>query len=169
MKTMLNIRRAHPSDVSAVVKLVRAYAGEIFGREAAVTAEALLDDGFGSVLEFCVAENHGGDLVGFAAWEKTYDLVSGTRGGALLGLYVAPSARGAGSGYALLANVAHEIRGIGGSFLLSFEEGRSRLAPESGSSLSIFPRPELRSKLEEAADLSLNEIESIRRSLRPQQ
>jgi GNAT superfamily N-acetyltransferase len=169
MMTKLNIRRAVPSDVSAVVKLVRAYAGEIFGRETGVTAEALLDDGFGSVLEFCVAENSAGDLIGFAAWEKTYDLVSGTRGGALLGLYVAPRERGAGNGYALLAHVAREIRGIGGSFLLGFEEGRSRLAPEGGGSLSIFPRPELQSKLEAAADLSLNELESVRQSLRPQQ
>lgn len=113
-----SVRRAATSDVQDVVELIRAYASEVHGREAAVTPEALLDDGFGSVLEFYVAEASSGRLAGFAAWEKTYDVISGRRGGVLLGLYVEPRARGHGTGHALVTAVANEVRGIGGTFLL---------------------------------------------------
>ena len=101
-----------------VVVLIRSYAHELFERDASVTPEALLDDGFGSVLEFFVVDSGAGALAGFAAWEKTYDVISGRRGGALLGLYVEEKLRRRGTGQALITAVANEVRAIGGVFLV---------------------------------------------------
>src|SRR5690242_13890242 len=112
------VRRADTSDAHDVVELIQAYAAEVFEREATVTTEALLNDGFGSVLEFYVAESSSGDLLGFAAWEKTYDVISGRRGGALLGMFVLPEQRGHRTGQALLSAVANEVRAMGGEFLV---------------------------------------------------
>jgi GNAT superfamily N-acetyltransferase len=113
-----SVRRADTSDVQDVVVLIRAYARELFEREATVTPEALLADGFGSVLEFFVVESGSGALAGFAAWEKTYDVISGRRGGALLGLYVERNLRRRGTGQALISAVANEARAMGGVFLV---------------------------------------------------
>src|SRR6187455_122333 len=107
---IVSIRRTEPSDVHTVVELIQAYAREVFARQADVTTEALLGDGFGSVLEFFVAEQANGELCGFAAWEKTYDIISGRRGGLLLGQFIAPLARGIGIGDRLLHAVATEVR-----------------------------------------------------------
>ncbi|MFZ5890150.1 MAG: GNAT family N-acetyltransferase [Myxococcota bacterium] len=130
----VNIRRAEPSDVHAVVELIRAWAHEVFARRADVTPEALLGDGFGSVLEFFVAETENGELCGFAAWEKTYDVVTGRRGGVLLGQFIAPTTRGYGFGDRLLHAVANEVRSIGGAFLSGLGEVHAELT-QAGASL----------------------------------
>ncbi|HET9934738.1 MAG TPA: GNAT family N-acetyltransferase [Polyangiaceae bacterium] len=133
----VNIRRAEPSDVHAVVELIRAWALEVFAREAEVTPEALLGDGFGSVLEFFVAEETTGELCGFAAWEKTYDVITGRRGGALLGQFIAPTTRGLGFGDRLLHAVANEVRAIGGAFLSGLGEAHHDLT----AAASLVPPP----------------------------
>ncbi len=156
-----HVRRAAPSDVSSVVLLISALAAEVYEQEAVVTAEALLDDGFGTVLEFCVAEGPSGDLDGFAAWEKTYDLISGTRGGALLALYVQPNARGRGIGHALLTCVAHEVRSIRGYFLLGLGEQRPRVPLESSAPGATRPSDEQYARLLRAADLTPLEAERL--------
>jgi GNAT superfamily N-acetyltransferase len=129
-----NIRRAIPPDVTAVVVLIHEYAKEVFDQIATVTPEALLGDGFGSVLEFLVADLHG-ELVGFAAWEKTYDVVAGARGGIVLALYVRPESRGLGFGDALLAAVTQEARAIGASFLSGMGEDPRELSDSAPPSV----------------------------------
>ena len=133
----VNIRRAETSDVQAVVELIRAWAQEVFSREAEVTPEALLGDGFGSVLEFFVAEETTGELCGFAAWEKTYDVVGGRRGGVLLGQFIAPKTRGNGFGDRLLHAVANEVRAMGGAFLSGLGEVHHDLT----AAASLIPPP----------------------------
>jgi len=125
-----SVRRATTSDVQDVVTLIQAYAREVHEREATVTPEALLHDGFGSVLEFFVAESSSGAVVGFAGWEKTYDVISGRRGGVLLGLYVEARLRGRGTGHALVTAVANEVRDIGGGFLLGVGGAHVELVDE---------------------------------------
>lgn len=121
------VRRAIPSDVSGVVSLIHEYALEVFNQAGSVTPEALLRDGFGSVLEFLVAEKVG-ELVGFSAWEQTYDVIAGARGGVVLALYVRPDARGHGVGDALLSAVTHEVRLMSGTFLSAAGEDPRELS-----------------------------------------
>jgi len=164
----ISIRRAEPSDVHTVAELIRAYAREVFMRQADVTPEALLGDGFGSVLEFFIAEYANGELCGFAAWEKTYDIVSGRRGGLLLGQFITPLARGMGIGDRLLHAVATEVRSIGGAFLGGLSEqyaelstiGASLVPPATGAQ-SAHSRKYL------VADLSSVEVANVTGSLRP--
>lgn len=159
-----SVRRAATSDVQEVVGLIKAYAQEVFDREALVTPEALLDDGFGSVLEFFVAESPSGVLAGFAAWEKTYDVVSGRRGGALLSLFVDGSLRGRGTGHALLSAVTNEVRAMGGVFLVGLGGGHVELGDASlGFQGSIADA----ARRQAAADLSHSELASLGHSLHP--
>lgn len=161
-----SIRPALPQDVTGVVELIQAFAAEVFEEPASVTAEALLADGFGSVLEFLLVETPAGDLAGFAAWEKTYDVLAGARGGALLGFFVTPSERGAGCGEALLNRVASEVRAISGTFLTGFGLGRADLsnpAPASQSLVGTGPGVE---RLRAAADLSLSALTALNMGLK---
>lgn len=162
----LSIRPAQTQDVSGVVELIQAYAAEVFQEPAAVTAEALLADGFGSVLEFLVAETQAGDLAGFAAWEKTYDVLSGTRGGALLGFFVTPRERDQGGGEALLNSVATEVRAIGGTFLTGLGFGRADLANAAPPSLSLVGAGPDVERMRVAADLSLSALANLNPALR---
>lgn len=159
-----SVRRAAPSDVQEVVGLIQAYGREVFDREASLTPEALLDDGFGSVLEFLVAESPTSALAGFAAWEKTYDVLSGRRGGALLGLFVDAKLRGRGTGRALLTAVTHEVRAMGGVFLVGLGGGHVELSDESlGFQAGIADA----ARRLAAADLSHAELTSLGHSLHP--
>jgi GNAT superfamily N-acetyltransferase len=162
-----SVRRALTSDAHDVVELIRAYAGEVFEREATVSTEALLNDGFGSVLEFFVAESNTGSLLGFAAWEKTYDVISGRRGGALLGMFVQVEARGSGMGRALLNAVANEVRAMGGEFLVGLgtthPEFDSQAPPALGFHGDIASGP----RRQTAADLSAAELSQLGNSLHP--
>jgi GNAT superfamily N-acetyltransferase len=161
-----SVRRALTSDAHDVVELIRAYAGEVFEREATVSTEALLNDGFGSVLEFFVAESNTGSLLGFAAWEKTYDVISGRRGGALLGMFVQLDARGRGTGQALLNAVANEVRAMGGEFLVGLGTTHpefSHAPPALGFHGDIANGP----RRQTAADLSPAELNRLGNSLHP--
>ncbi|MGC4091516.1 MAG: hypothetical protein QM756_27280 [Polyangiaceae bacterium] len=164
----ISIRRAHTADVTGVVELINAYAQEVFARDADVTPEALLGDGFGSVLEFFVAEADSGELCGFAAWEKTYDVVTGRRGGLLLGQFMTRATRGYGAGDALLRAVANEVRALGGAFLGGLGEVNAELA---GSEASLFPLQQTPSagaaRKVAAADVSHAELLDVKTSLHP--
>lgn len=166
----VSIRRAEPSDVHGVVELIREWSLEVFAQQAEVTPEALLGDGFGSVLEFFVAEESTGELCGFAAWEKTYDVVAGRRGGVLLGQFIAPATRGRGWGDRLLHAVANEVRSIGGAFLAGLGEAHHEL---SGAGASMVPphahAPGGVTKKRLAADLNAHgEPAGFTSSLRPE-
>jgi N-acetylglutamate synthase-like GNAT family acetyltransferase len=162
-----SVRRATTSDVQEVVELITAYSREVFEREALVTREALLHDGFGSVLEFFVAESSSGALTGFAAWEKTYDVISGRRGGALLGQFVAAKLRGDGIGHALLNAVANEVRAMGGVFLSGLGGAHAELAGEAPPNLDFHGGVADAPRRQAAADLSLAELTSLGESLYP--
>ena len=159
-----SVRRAATSDVQEVVGLIQAYAQEVFDRDALVAPEALLDDGFGSVLEFLVAESQSGTLTGFAAWEKTYDIVSGRRGGALLSLFVDGKQRGRGTGHALLTAVTNEVREMGGVFLVGLGGGHVELSEASFAFQGSIADTARR---QAAADLSHAELTSLGHSLHP--
>jgi GNAT superfamily N-acetyltransferase len=164
----ISIRRAEPSDAQAVVELIAEYAQHVFARQADVTAEALLGDGFGSVLEFFVAEGERGELCGFAAWEKTYDIITGRRGGLLLGQFVVPAVRGRGVGDRLLHAVANEVRSMGGAFLGGLGDEHAELT--SGGAPAIAPQadaPYAPTPKHLAADLSTIGLASVAQSLRP--
>lgn len=161
-----SVRRAATSDVHGVIELIQAYASEVFQAEADVTPEALLGDGFGSVLEFFVAEASTGELAGFAAWEKTYDVISGRRGGALLGVFVHEAARGRGTGDALLNAVANEVRSMGGVFLIGLGSSRSELGSEPPT-IRVLQGTSDAPRHHAAADVSTNELSTLGHSLFP--
>lgn len=161
------MRRAAPSDVHDVVELIQAYAREVFDRQAQVTPEALLDDGFGSVLEFFVAESSAGAIAGFAAWEKTYDVISGRRGGVLLSMFVEAKLRGRGAGQALLSAVANEVRAMGGVFLGGLGGARTELGGGSPPNLDFHAGVADAPRRQAAADLSQAELTSLGDSLHP--
>jgi GNAT superfamily N-acetyltransferase len=58
-----------------------------------------------------------GDLVGFAAWEPSYDVHHCVWGGHVIDMYVRPPVRGRGVAVALLATVAAHVRERGGSYV----------------------------------------------------
>jgi GNAT superfamily N-acetyltransferase len=162
-----SVRRAATSDVHDVVELIRAYAREVFEREAQVTPEALLDDGFGSVLEFFVSESPSGAVTGFAGWEKTYDVISGRRGGALLSMFVEPKSRGRGAGYALLTAVANEVRAIGGVFLAGLGSTQLELSEKLPPNFDFHGGVADAPRRQAAADLTHSELASVGDSLLP--
>jgi len=163
-----SVRRALTSDAHDVVQLIRAYATEVFQCEASVTTEALLNDGFGSVLEFFVAESSSGAVLGFAAWEKTYDVISGRRGGALLGIFVQPELRGHGAGRALLAAVSNEVRAIGGEFLVGVGTTHPEFASQAPPALEFHGALADAPRRQTAADLAPGELERLGNSLHPE-
>lgn len=57
------------------------------------------------------------NLVGFAAWESTYDLHHCTHGAMVIDMYVDPAHRGRGLGPALVCAIAAQILPIGYTFL----------------------------------------------------
>jgi len=162
-----SVRRALTSDVHEVVELIVAYAQEVFDRESTATPEALLNDGFGSVLEFFVAESDAGALLGFAAWEKTYDVVSGRRGGALLGMFVDSGARGQSVGQALLSAVANEVRAMGGEFLVGLGGAHPEFESEAPGALDFHGGVADGPRRQTAADVSLAELSRLGDSLHP--
>ena len=102
------IRAAFPSDVSLILKFIRALAE--FEREPdAVTAtEAdLLRDGFGENPYFhCLIAESSGAAAGFAFYFFNYSTWTGRPGLYLEDVFVNPEFRGLGIGKALLARVA---------------------------------------------------------------
>lgn len=111
-----SIRRAERGDVSRLVKLLENYLRETYGGEWAGTAERLERDIFSGEFEMLIAENRAGEIIGFIAWNSTYDLHHCLKGGTIIDFYVAPSNRGRGAGL-LLATEAAEIEKSGGAFL----------------------------------------------------
>ena len=82
---------------------------EAFDAEWHGTAEALERDGLDAQFELLVAEDAGGGLTGFVAWQMGYDLHHCVRGGSVLDLYVVPSSRGRGVALALMATMAARV------------------------------------------------------------
>jgi GNAT superfamily N-acetyltransferase len=103
------IRSAKPEDVAEIHAMVRELADyEKSLDEAKATPQQLNDALFGaSPAVFAhVAEDESGTVAGFALWFLNYSTWTGVHGIYLEDLYVRPTARGAGYGKALLAQLA---------------------------------------------------------------
>jgi len=115
---MLRIRRALPADAPAVAALGRALNLHLREPDEHFTAEAVLRDGFGAEPQFSVllAERDGA-AVGYLLLHEAYETAYAARGLYVCDIYVAPAARGAGVGRALMAAAAREAKARGRSFL----------------------------------------------------
>ena len=114
-----SIRAAQPEDGAAVTAMTAALARHDRLPRPSFDAEAFRRDGFGErrAFEALVAETPEQGLVGYALWFWVYDALEGRRGGYMEDLYVAPEARRAGVGRALMAAAARDIEAHGGRFL----------------------------------------------------
>ncbi|GAA3051277.1 GNAT family N-acetyltransferase [Kitasatospora albolonga] len=103
------IREATPSDVPLILDLIRELAEyEKAPDEAVATEEQLRESLFGAnpAVFGLIAEEDGGEAVGFALWFRNFSTWRGTHGVYLEDLYVRPTARGGGHGKALLTELA---------------------------------------------------------------
>ena len=104
------IREATPEDVQAIHNMIVELA--VYEKEpnaVLATADDLRGILFGSnpALFAHVAEDDGGNVVGFALWFLNYSTWLGKHGIYLEDLYVKPDHRGSGYGKELLAHLAH--------------------------------------------------------------
>jgi GNAT superfamily N-acetyltransferase len=111
------VRRFEPRDAEQVSALFADYMRELFGARNAMTPERLVA-GHGVHFELALAAE-GDDIVGFAAWRRTYDLHNDAGGGEVADFFVAPSHRGRGVAVQLVAGVAAGVQRCGGVFLSS--------------------------------------------------
>ncbi|MFG1942675.1 GNAT family N-acetyltransferase [Nonomuraea sp. NPDC048826] len=103
------IRSATPADVPAIRQMIRELAEyEKSLDQARATEEQLHRALFGPEPKVFahVAEDDGGEVVGFALWFLSFSTWTGTHGLYLEDLYVRPRRRGGGHGKALMAELA---------------------------------------------------------------
>ncbi len=109
---MTAIRPAAPADVPQVLGLIRQLAAFERAPDAVRSSEAQLAQALfpagGAPLVHCFVAERGGAIVGMALWFVSYSTWEGKHGIFLEDLFVAPAARGAGIGRALLASLAAE-------------------------------------------------------------
>jgi len=102
------IRTAKPEDAATIVRLIRELAEfeQMLDQVRASEAD-ILRDGFGPTPRFeCLLAEIDGKAVGFALYFHNYSTFAGRAGLYLEDVYVAPQARGAGIGHALMARLA---------------------------------------------------------------
>jgi GNAT superfamily N-acetyltransferase len=114
---VLTIRPALPTDASDLADLLEAFMQDAFQRPWHGTVDALGRDGCGARFEMSVAVASNGAMVGFVAWEGSYDLHHCVSGGHVIDMYVRPSHRGRGVALALVADVAERVRQRGGHYV----------------------------------------------------
>jgi GNAT superfamily N-acetyltransferase len=105
----ITIRAATPSDIGAMHQFVQELAEFERSPEQVTSTPAMMHEGlFGPnpAAEALVAEQHHGELAGFAIFFHTFSTWTGQRGIWLDDLYITPSARGSGAGGALLEAIA---------------------------------------------------------------
>jgi GNAT superfamily N-acetyltransferase len=105
----VRIRPARKDDLAVVLELIRELADyERLADEAVGTPAQLHDHLFGDrpVAEAAIAEDDGGEPVGFVLWYTTFSTFQCLPGAWVEDLFVRPEHRGHGTGRALLAHVA---------------------------------------------------------------
>ncbi len=112
------IREATPSDIRPIHDMIVELAVYEHEPDAVTATPADLERalfGENPALFAHVAEDEGGDVVGFALWFLNYSTWLGKHGIYLEDLYVKPDHRGSGLGIALLSNLAQicKERGYG--------------------------------------------------------
>jgi len=115
---MFDVRTLSTTDLPDAASLLKQYTREVLNVETPVTEDALARDGFGSRFTMIVAERRlDGRIVGFAAWQDSYDLHWGIRGGEVIDMYVRPECRGYGIAPRMLNLAAKQIHLRGGTFM----------------------------------------------------
>ena len=114
----MEIRDATEDDAPALAALLAGYLRERFPGHPGATEEQLRRDVLsGAAGQRVVVAVRRGEAIGFAAWDRTYDLHWGVGGALVADLYVAPAHRGRGVALALLAHVCAASRREGGAYL----------------------------------------------------
>jgi GNAT superfamily N-acetyltransferase len=114
----MHIRRATPDDADALARLLADYLAERWPDHPGCTADALRRDVLsGDAGQRVVVAERDGRPIGFAAWDRTYDMHWAARGVQIAELYVEPGSRGHGVALAMVAAVCAESRAEGAIFL----------------------------------------------------
>jgi predicted GNAT superfamily acetyltransferase len=111
------VREFRPDDAAAVAELFAAYMQEMFGTGSAMSPEVLLRDGMGLHFNLIIAFDAQHQPAGFAAWRMAYDLHHAVAGAEVPDLFVARCHRGRGLSIRLLAAVAQDAQGRGGTYI----------------------------------------------------
>jgi GNAT superfamily N-acetyltransferase len=111
------IRKANPEDAAPLGVLIDDYMRETYGGgwggDVAALRQHLQDESIGILL----LENARDEIEAFLAWTISYDLHWCMKGGVIVDLYVRPASRGRGAALVLAAELAAEIKRLGGTHL----------------------------------------------------
>jgi GNAT superfamily N-acetyltransferase len=112
------IRQARPADAETIVALAHALDRAEGKPEGPITAQDVLQTGFGEDAAFRAVIAEEDDVaLGFATYQRRYDIEQAARGLYVGDLYVEPAARRRGIGRALMAAIARVCLEDGGRYL----------------------------------------------------
>ena len=143
----MRIRRAMLQDAESLAALLAAYLVESYEGHVGSTPDQLRRDVLSDhPLQRVLVAEDAEHPIGFVAWNGVYDMHWAVGGAQIADLYVAPTHRGFGVAFSLLAQLAAEVRAEGGAFLRggAYDRGSTRrlygriavLAPSGDTHLS---------------------------------
>jgi ribosomal protein S18 acetylase RimI-like enzyme len=108
----MNIRKAQPGDLSAIIRLMKEFAEfERLAQYCTVTYERLLNAMFGDAsFVGCLVEEEADTIFAYSLFYQNFASFRGQRGLYLEDIYVSPSHQGRGSGEAMLREIAKIAR-----------------------------------------------------------
>jgi GNAT superfamily N-acetyltransferase len=114
----MKTRLVTPDDADDIATLLADYLAEANPGHPGCTADVLRRDVLsGASGQRVIVAERNGRAVGFAAWDRVYDMHWGAGGVQIADLYVEPGSRGHGVALAMLAAVCAEGRSHGAVFL----------------------------------------------------